>query len=53
MAGRAVATSKPTNVRFLEGSAERLPLDDRTVDAVSGLRKPPPDVAPIKDIASP
>jgi ubiquinone/menaquinone biosynthesis C-methylase UbiE len=34
MAARAVATSKPVNVRLLEGSAERLPIDDRSIDTV-------------------
>jgi ubiquinone/menaquinone biosynthesis C-methylase UbiE len=34
MAERAVATSRPANIRLLEGTAERLPLDDRSVDTV-------------------
>jgi ubiquinone/menaquinone biosynthesis C-methylase UbiE len=34
MAERTVAASRPVNVRLLEGSAERLPLDDRSIDTV-------------------
>jgi ubiquinone/menaquinone biosynthesis C-methylase UbiE len=34
MAERAVAASRPANIRLLEGTAERLPLDDRSVDTV-------------------
>jgi ubiquinone/menaquinone biosynthesis C-methylase UbiE len=34
MAERAVATSRPANVRLLEGTAERLPIDDRSIDTV-------------------
>ena len=34
IAERALATSKPGNVRLLEGTAERLPIDDRSIDTV-------------------
>lgn len=34
MAERAVATAKPAKVRLLEGSAECLPVDDRSIDTV-------------------
>jgi ubiquinone/menaquinone biosynthesis C-methylase UbiE len=34
MAERAVATAKPSVIRLLEGTAERLPVDDRSFDTV-------------------